>query len=1085
VLRSALCPVLVHREDQFAILEEALLAAHRGEGRFVVVSGEAGIGKTRLVTELAEEARRLDSSVLWGGCSEAELSLPYLPFVEAIGNHLAATDIESFADRLGSSRPALAQLFPQLSGGEPPERETDPAQAKLRVFEAIVSLLGVVAGERTLLLVIEDVHWADESTRELLDHLARRLTGLPALVLVTFRSDELHRRHPLQPTMHAWRRSGAAEIVELEPLPAAGIAEMTAAILGTAEVDRNLSEVLFGRSEGNPFVLEEMLRETADEIEDPGQLDRRALERIRIPETVRDTILLRLARLESEQVPILEAAAVLGRTFDYPMLCAVAAADEASVTSTVETAIAEQLIEEVPGSPGRYRWRHALTQEAIYTEIVTPRRQAIHASAADVLAASEETRPVDLANHLLGAGRFEDAVPVCLSSAEEAERAVAFGEAISMLERAHPHVSDPHQHALLLCRIGQDHLLNGQPAAGAGFLAEGVASLDELGHRLDAARARVALGRCLWEGEKPDEARTEYLLARDVLEAEGPSAELAMAHMRLAGLDAFQLNYRGCLEHSRRAVEIAERAGADYERVWATGFLALGLLDSGDHHHGFEVMDACFDEAVEKGYWVIANNMTFNDVWTRTHMLEGGLEERLARFDRMPPMRPNEAGSHILTSYVALARGDLALALEAGERALVAYQDLGYGKMVWRSRVQLAAVLTELGRDQEAEEVLPPVSARTELQDIVYDATAHVRTRLVRGQLEDALSVAREIVERANDLSSYRIALAVAAEALVAGGELDAVERLIERGAARETTAGQSYLDEMRGRVLLARGDAASAEPVLGGAITAAEEVGYPLVALRRRIVRAEALGRLDDLDGAERELASVAAEADRLGAALVRSEAEAAGARLGIALPPGMDVSATEPEPTQIPIGERLVTSLFADVRGYTELSGDISPEQLTERMTALYRFARAAVSRNHGIIDKFAGDAVMATFNVSGTRIDHCVDALEAALALRDKARMIDLALGVGIATGPAVLGHGASEANVSVRGESTNIAARLQSAASGGEILLSEEAHRRAERRLAELALRAAREELDVKGMDGPVIAYRVDAPVAART
>jgi class 3 adenylate cyclase len=175
----------------------------------------------------------------------------------------------------------------------------------------------------------------------------------------------------------------------------------------------------------------------------------------------------------------------------------------------------------------------------------------------------------------------------------------------------------------------------------------------------------------------------------------------------------------------------------------------------------------------------------------------------------------------------------------------------------------------------------------------------------------------------------------------------------------------------------------------------------------------------------------------------------------------------------------------LFADVRGYTELSGDISPEELTERMTALYRFARAAVSRNHGIIDKFAGDAVMATFNVSGTRIDHCVDALEAALALRDKARMTDLALGVGIATGPAVLGHGASEANVSVRGESTNLAARLQLAANGGEILLSEEAHRRVERRLAELELRSAREELDVKGINGPVIAYRVEAPVAART
>jgi predicted ATPase len=117
VLRSALCPTLVRREDQLAILEEALLAANRGEGRFVVVSGEAGIGKTRLVTELCDQARRLGSSVLWGGCSEAELSLPYLPFVEAIGNHLATVDVDSFGPRLGPSRSTLAQLFPQLSAG--------------------------------------------------------------------------------------------------------------------------------------------------------------------------------------------------------------------------------------------------------------------------------------------------------------------------------------------------------------------------------------------------------------------------------------------------------------------------------------------------------------------------------------------------------------------------------------------------------------------------------------------------------------------------------------------------------------------------------------------------------------------------------------------------------------------------------------------------------------------------------------------------------------------------------------------------------------------------------------------------------
>jgi class 3 adenylate cyclase len=188
--------------------------------------------------------------------------------------------------------------------------------------------------------------------------------------------------------------------------------------------------------------------------------------------------------------------------------------------------------------------------------------------------------------------------------------------------------------------------------------------------------------------------------------------------------------------------------------------------------------------------------------------------------------------------------------------------------------------------------------------------------------------------------------------------------------------------------------------------------------------------------------------------------------------------------EPETLAIGERLITSLFADVRRYTELAASESPEELASRMATLYRFARTAVSRYGGIIDKFAGDAVMATFNASGTRVDHCIDALEAALALRDKASLIDLELGIGIAVGPAVLARGASADNISVRGESTNLAARLQAAAVGGEILLSDEAYRRVASWLSDRELEASRDELDLKGFDGPRVAYRLMPPVAAR-
>ena len=164
------------------------------------------MGKTRLASELAARARRLDWEVLWGACSEAEFSLPYLPFVEAVGNYLSRQDTDRLADQLGAARRELAQLFPLLGRDEPDTPVGDPAQAKLRLFEAVVGLLSLPARERGLLLIFEDVHWADASTRELLDHLARRLTNTRSLVLVTYRSDELHRRHPLR---RYCRRGGA------------------------------------------------------------------------------------------------------------------------------------------------------------------------------------------------------------------------------------------------------------------------------------------------------------------------------------------------------------------------------------------------------------------------------------------------------------------------------------------------------------------------------------------------------------------------------------------------------------------------------------------------------------------------------------------------------------------------------------------------------------------------------------------------------------------------------------------------------------------------------------------------------------
>ncbi|MGH2450933.1 MAG: ATP-binding protein, partial [Candidatus Limnocylindria bacterium] len=320
MFQRVLSPVLVGRQEELSRLEDALLSANRGDGRFVLLAGEAGIGKTRLATELTRRARKLGCGVLWGSCSEAELSLPYLPFVEAIGNHLSEHDPAVLRADLGQTAAELAQLFPQLAEGPPPAPAGDPAQAKLRLFESVVTLLEVWARERALLLVLDDVHWADGSTRELLDYMARRLLRSRVMLLATHRNDELDRRHPLTRTVQVWRRAGLAETVAVEAMSPAHVAEMIAAILDAEEVSGELAALVHARAEGNPFVLEEMLREALDRGEvfraDTGW-QRRSLDAMLLPETVREAVLLRLGRLDADHVEVLRAAAVLGRSFDY------------------------------------------------------------------------------------------------------------------------------------------------------------------------------------------------------------------------------------------------------------------------------------------------------------------------------------------------------------------------------------------------------------------------------------------------------------------------------------------------------------------------------------------------------------------------------------------------------------------------------------------------------------------------------------------------------------------------------------------------------------------------------------------------
>jgi class 3 adenylate cyclase len=901
------------------------------------------------------------------------------------------------------------------------------------------------------------------------------------MLLATYRSDELDRLHPLTRMVQVWRRAGLAEAVAVSAMTPADVTEMIAAILNAEEVSAELASLVGERAEGNPFVLEEMLREAIDGgkiVWTEAGWRRGSADTLRMPETVREAVLLRLGRIEAEWIEVLRAAAILGRSFEYSLLLEVAEADERSVLAALEAAVAQQLVEEEAEADERYTWRHALTQEAIAGDTVVPKRQRLHSRAADALMQGDGSA-LAVARHLLSAGRTEEAVAACLRAAEEAERSIAFSEAAELLERVLPQVVDAHEHASLLARMGHLRWLNGEPTAAEQLLADGVAHLDELGKGIEAARARIHLGRCRWELDQPDAAYRDFEAARTVLDRAGPSPELALAYLRIAGLHAFELDYEACLSSAERAFEIAGQASADFERVWSLTHVALGHFGTSRE---FEILDRCYEEALAKGYGLIAGNTLYNEIWDRVHTLAGGLDGPLEKLERIPSTPWMTSGGTTAKSLALLAVGRLPEALATARRSTSRHESLGATKFMWRSQLVAAEALLELGRAEEAAAELPPPSPGAELQDVVYDTAPRVGIALELGQLEEALELGRRAAGP-EALMTFRETAGIAIEAFVAGGAVDEAWALLRRTKDAPVQLGVAGIELAEGRLLIAAGEPAEARPHLDRALRAFEEAGLKLWLWRTMALAAEAAADAGDRDAARDLLASCIRETHEAGAGRIRGAAQTLAARLDLDVPTFADEPQVEPDVLRA--GERLVTSMFADVRGYTPLASTSAPEDLADGITTLHRWAATEVGRRYGIVDKFAGDAVMATFNAAGTRVDHAVLALEAALAIRDKAALLDLPVGIGIAVGPAVVTRSVSDANVSVLGEATNLAARLQSAAGGGEILLSAEAFRRVSEWLSDRGLAVVREELELKGFEGPQPAYRLAsfAPAAA--
>lgn len=515
------CPRLVGRDEKVAALARALDDAARGHGRFVVISGEAGVGKSRLLREVATEAAHRGAPVLVGRAAESSVS-PFRPLTEALLSHLRQVETHNVAN--DPVRSALIRLLPgwaaeSVGGGDD----------SVVVGEAVLRLLTTVAGSAGCVLGLEDLHWADAETMDVVEYLADNVAGEPVLVIGTVRDDEATEQ------VHRLRRLNARRAVTTVPLgrldPAAA-EEMAAACLGVDVVPAPLQQLLTAGAEGLPLLVEELLA-VADATD-----ERRPMVPVSFAETVR-----RRLRATPDTAEVLRAAAVLGRDFDEELLAAMTGLSDNRVATCLRTALEHRLIELDPDD--RFRFRHALTREAILTDLLPREHVGLAATALTAVEAAHPGLP----------GSW------CEVAATLAERAG------------------------LADRAARLFLEGGRRALGRGGLVTAETCLDRA-RRLsgedralaveinDALCATLALA-----GNNARLAEVGDQLLAGLVEVGASAARVAAAHRRLARAAVTAGDWPTAERHLRAAAPVGEGAARDPEEDVLAAQVALGRDD--------------------------------------------------------------------------------------------------------------------------------------------------------------------------------------------------------------------------------------------------------------------------------------------------------------------------------------------------------------------------------------------------------------------------------------------------------------------------------------------------------------------------
>lgn len=442
---SLICPELIGRGDALNALVERQRAAARGRGSFVLVSGDAGIGKTRLVRAFRESLSNGRAAVGAGGYGEFA-NLPYAGIAEALRG-------------LGSP-----EAF-------------DALQTRAEQFDALQQRIALLCARRNVVIVLEDIHWADDASLAFLLHLTRSVAPMRLLVVATYRADELHRSHAAAPYIARLLREPATQRIGLEPLSRPDMQHfMRATTAGQPRLSRTDLDEIAERSEGNPFFAEELLKNVYER--------RDATTPAALPLTIRAAVAERLALLDMESRSVLSLAAIMGRTFDATLIAEIAERPVRDVLAVLRAARDLQIIDEHAGDPPVFAFRHALSREAIYADMLVSEVRPLHGRIVGALERQDSGAMItDLAYHAWAARDAARCVRYNERAGDDAEAVHAYSDALRCYERALDGAEDDSARARLLAKAGTASSQDGNPDAAVRLYQAAADACERAGER--------------------------------------------------------------------------------------------------------------------------------------------------------------------------------------------------------------------------------------------------------------------------------------------------------------------------------------------------------------------------------------------------------------------------------------------------------------------------------------------------------------------------------------------------------------------------------------------------------------------------